>query len=332
MLIWVNVHGSFPLGFGLLGIFWLGSLWRWFKAREDRIDDSLRKIAAGHRAWVLTWVGVVSAVASLINPYGWKLHAHVYSYLSNRFLMDRIEEFQSPNFHGIAQRCFLVLLLISIASLAVRGRELRLSGVLTVLFAIYAGLYAARNIPVSSLLLAMVVGPLFCVAGSSGGFFKRMTAVESGMRGHLWPIFATIVSLFIVVHGGRVGSDQLIDAHFDSRRMPVDAVNFMEHRDMRGSILSPDYWGGFLIYRLYPKMHVVVDDRHDLYGAEFLKSYLRMVHVEPGWSEFLQSHAPSCVLLPRNAALAAILTKTAGWNVIYSDEVSMVFVRDGESH
>jgi hypothetical protein len=332
MLIWVNVHGSFPLGFGLLGIFWLGSLWTWFKAREDRIDDSLRKIAAGHRAWVLTWVGVVSAVASLINPYGWKLHAHVYSYLSNRFLMDRIEEFQSPNFHGIAQRCFLVLLLISIASLAVRGRELRLSGVLTVLFAIYAGLYAARNIPVSSLLLAMVVGPLFCVAGSSGGFFKRMTAVESGMRGHLWPIFATIGSLFIVVHGGRVGSDQLIDAHFDSRRMPVDAVNFMEHRDMRGSILSPDYWGGFLIYRLYPKMHVVVDDRHDLYGAEFLKSYLRMVHVEPGWSEFLQSHAPSCVLLPRNAALAAILTKTAGWNVIYSDEVSMVFVRDGESH
>ena len=159
-----------------------------------------------------------------------------------------------------------------------------------------------------------------------------MTLVESRMRGHLWPILATVVSLFILVHGGRVGSNQLIDAHFDSQRMPVAAVDFLEHRDMQGSILSPDYWGGFLIYRLYPKMHVVVDDRHDLYGADFLKSYLRMVHVEPGWDEFLQSHAPGYVLLPRNAALAAILTKTSGWNVIYSDEVSIVLVRDEASH
>ena len=39
--------------------------------------------------------------------------AHIYRYLSNRFLMDHIEEFQSPNFHGVAQKCFLVLLLIS---------------------------------------------------------------------------------------------------------------------------------------------------------------------------------------------------------------------------
>ena len=57
---------------------------------------------------------------------------------------------------------------------------------------------------------------------------------------------------------------------------------------MQGPILSPDYWGGYLIYRLYPAVRVVVDDRHDLYGAEFLKSYLRMVHVEQGWEEFLR--------------------------------------------
>ena len=82
------------------------------------------------------------------------------SYLSNRFLMDHIDEFQSPNFHGIAQKCFLVLLLITLAALAIRGRDLRMSEGLTVLFAVYAGLYASRNIPVSAVLLVMVVGPL----------------------------------------------------------------------------------------------------------------------------------------------------------------------------
>jgi hypothetical protein len=86
--------------------------------------------------------------------------------------MDHIDEFQSPNFHGLAQKCFLALLLITVAVLALRGRELRLSQGLTVLFAVYAGLYASRNIPVSAILLVMVVGPIMPasdLAGNSSG-------------------------------------------------------------------------------------------------------------------------------------------------------------------
>ncbi|HWJ48726.1 MAG TPA: hypothetical protein VNS62_13815, partial [Candidatus Udaeobacter sp.] len=127
MLIWANVHGGFLLGFVLLGIFWVGSMWTWLRLKESRIEESLEKIAAGKRVRQLTLVGFASAVASLVNPYGWHLHAHIYSYLSNRFFMDHIDEFQSPNFHGIAQRCFLVLVLIAIAALAARGSRLKLS-------------------------------------------------------------------------------------------------------------------------------------------------------------------------------------------------------------
>jgi hypothetical protein len=93
-------------------------------------------------------------------------------------------------------------------------------------------------------------------------------------------------------------------------------------------VLSPDYWGGYLIYRLYPKSRVVVDDRHDLYGAEFFKAYLKMMHVERGWDEFLRMHPVSCVLLPKDGALANILPVTQGWKQIYADEVAIAFVRD----
>ena len=130
MMLWVNVHGGFLLGFVLLGIYWLGAFWTWVTTRETCLEDSLEKIASGRRVRQLTGVGLLSIAASFINPYGWKLHAHIYSYLSNRFLMDHIEEFQSPNFHGIAQKCFLALLLIAIAALATRGRKLRLSEIL----------------------------------------------------------------------------------------------------------------------------------------------------------------------------------------------------------
>lgn len=331
MLLWVNVHGGFLVGFVLLGIYWLASIWTWLTTKENRIEESLQKIASGQRVRQLTGVGLLSIAATFANPYGWKLHAHIYSYLSNRFLMDHIDEFQSPNFHGIAQKCFLALLLIAIAVLAVRGRKLRPSDLLLVLFAVCAGLYASRNIPVSSVLLVLIVGPLL-PALNTWGFVRRMNAVDSQLRGHLWPIFATAAVLLIAANGGRVGSSQWMDAHFDAKRMPVEAVNFLERSGVRSPVLSPDYWGGYLIYRLYLHNPVVIDDRHDFYGEPFLRLYLKMVHVEPGWDEFLKIHQVDCLLLPRNAALATVISATPGWKPVYSDEVAILFMRTDLNH
>ncbi len=81
MLVWVNVHGGFLLGFVLWGIFLLGAAWSWFRAKDNRIEEVLQKIAAGKRLRALGWVGLLSAGASLVNPYGWNLHRHAYSYL-----------------------------------------------------------------------------------------------------------------------------------------------------------------------------------------------------------------------------------------------------------
>jgi hypothetical protein len=328
MLVWVNLHGGFLVGFVLLGIFLVEAAWTWFRAKEARIEEALQKIAAGKRVRNLIVLGLLSVAASLVNPYGWKLYGHVYDYLSNRFLMDHIDEFQSPNFHGIAQKCFLMLLLITVAALAVRSRKLRLSEGLTVFFVVYAGLYASRNIPVSTILLVMVVGPLIPATGLAPGFFQRMSAVEGRLRGHVWPMVAILATLMIAVNGGRVGSSVVMDAHFDARRMPVVAVNFLEQHEMKGPVLSPDYWGGYLIYRLYPGSLVAVDDRHDLYGEEFFKSYLKMIHGERGWEEFLREHPASCVLLSRDSTLASLLGFTQGWKRIYADDTAVAFVPD----
>jgi len=325
MLIWANVHGGFLLGFVLLGIFWVGSMWIWLRLKESRIEESLEKIAAGKRVRQLTLVGLASAVASLVNPYGWHLHAHIFSYLSNRFFMDHIDEFQSPNFHGIAQRCFLVLLLIVIAALAARGRRLRLSQILLTLFAVYAALYSSRNIPVSSILLAAIAGPLVSSLRTMG-FVQRMGVVDSTRRGHAWPVIAIVATLIIALNGGRIGSTSLMDAQFDLRRMPVDAVSFVEQSGLRGPVIAPDYWGGYLIYRLYPNNKVVIDDRHDFYGEPFLRSYLTMMHAEPGWDAFLKWRG-SGLVLPKSAGLSAVLSKTPEWKSVYSDDVAIVFVR-----
>jgi hypothetical protein len=251
--------------------------------------------------------------------------------------MDHIDEFQSPNFHYVAQKCFAGLLLLTLVALAVKGRGARASQGLVVLFAVYSGLYASRNIPVSSLLLIFVIGPWLSDVVNrlverrrghvSTQVLERMKAIEFSLRGHLWPIAAVALTCWIGVHGGKVGATQLMDAHFNAKHFPIAAVNYLEKQHETGPLVSTDYWGGYLIYRLYPRVRMVVDDRHDFYGEEFLKSYVKMVHVEPGWGDFLQQHPAQCVLAPKDSALANILLETPGWRPIYADDMAVAFVR-----
>jgi hypothetical protein len=341
MLIWVNVHGGFLIGFVLLVIYWFGAVWQWFRLDESRFEEALQKMGAGKRARTLAITGLLAGAATFVNPYGYNLHVHIYRYLSNRFLMDHIDEFQSPNFHLVAQKCFAGLLLLTLLVAAAKGRQISASNGLIVLFAVYSGLYSSRNIPVSSLLLVLVIGPGLSDALKTlprwwsrntrsrplADSLQRMEAIEFSVRGHLWPIAAILLTAWIALHGGKLGAMPLMDARFSPKRFPSAAVDYLQSQNLQGPLLSTDYWGGYLIYRLYPRARVVIDDRHDFYGEDFLTSYLKMVKVEPGWGDFLRQHPAPCLLLPKGSALASILLETKGWKPVYTDEVAVAFVR-----
>ncbi len=155
-----------------------------------------------------------------------------------------------------------------------------------------------------------------------------MQTIELSLRGHLWPIAAIVLTCFIAARGGNLGGRHLMDAQFSSQRFPVAAVNYTEAHQVQGPIASPDYWGGYLIYRLYPQTKVAGDDRHDFYGEAFLKAYLKMIHLEPGWEEFLEHYGPGSVIVPKDSPLANMLAETTRWQPIYNDDVAVVFIRN----
>ena len=339
MLLWVNLHGGFLFGLALLGLYWLAGVIRYLQGGSES-----RQAAA----WVkqLSALGALSFLATFANPYGYKLHAHIYRYLSNRFLMNHIDEFRSPDFHGVAQECFAVLLVITIIALAAARAKIRNSQLLLILFASYSGLYASRNLPVASILLVLVAGPLLSAAVRDAGnnaelpdrtrnffsrcssFALRMGNLELSLRGHLWPVGAVIFGLFVCIQHGRVGSHQLMNAHFDGKKFPVAAVRVIAERGIHEPIFSLDSWGGYFIYRLYPEMKVFVDDRHDLYGEQFLREYLTAIRLAPGWDEVLDEKRVNWVLMPGNSSLANMLKETHRWRIIYADDVAVLLERE----
>lgn len=338
MVLWVNLHGGWLFGIALLVVYCSATA-----VDSLRSADPFARIRLTARARGMALTLGVSALATLVNPYGWRLHAHVYRYLGDRYLIDRIDEFHSPDFHGWAQRCFAIIVMLVLIAFAGSRKTVRLRHVLVTLLAIYSGMYASRSLPVSSMLLVLIAGPLLWEtlvsfherpaswnllrrsAEQLSDFAARAGAQEFQLHGHAWPALALIIALFACLHGGSLGSHQIVHAQFDSQRLPVAAAEYLARESGNEPVLAPDLWGGYLIYCLYPQRHVVIDDRHDLYGADRFRDYLTLMQAQPGWKDVLERWRLRTLVLPTRSTLANMLRELPQeWQVVHEDRTAVV--------
>jgi hypothetical protein len=96
-------------------------------------------------------------------------------------------------------------------------------------------------------------------------------------------------------------------------------------RDGYDRIFTSDLWGGYLIYRLYPKAKVFIDGRSDFYGTPFELKYLDMVAGKYDWDQNLDKYGAQTVLLPADLALASALKENPRWRVVYDDKTAIIF-------
>jgi hypothetical protein len=336
MLLWVNVHGGFVLGLGLLSLFTLGSTGKALTSSRD-----------GDRQGIVPLITVllVCGLTTMLTPYGYGLHVHVYQYLSNHFLMDNIDEFTSPNFHLPVYRYFELFLLLVIAGAMFARRKISPADLLLLLFSIHAALFAVRNIPVAAIIMSMVLGPVLTAAlfrelnrgacprwlhgilESVQRISENMSGLEKQLHGHLLAGVVTIAAALLVLHGGRGLPRWTMATQFDEKVLPVRAAEYIAQRNIHDHLFSTDSWGSYLIYRLYPGFKVYFDDRHDFYGEAFVKDCAEAFQGARQWREPLDKYQVQWVLMPTDSALSSLLREDHDWRVDYDDGLAMLFSR-----
>ena len=322
MLLWVNLHAGFVLGLFLLGLF--------------AVEPACKR--DGKRLRSLALVFSLCLFATLLTPYGYRLHLHVYQYLSNSFLMNNIDEFRSPDFHQPVYLYFAAFLPLSLAGAALGRDKLTWTGLLLWLFSVHAGLYAARNIPIAAILMGVVLGPLLSSGLGQVSALKAaqdisnsMTLLENRLCGHGLVVLMMILSAGLVLAGGRMASKQLINAHFSETAYPAKAADFIARRGIHDHLFTTDSWGAYLIYRLYPETKVYFDDRHDFYGEEFVKEYGATISGNRQWQAPLEHYQVGWVLMPVDAPLSSLLRESPGWHAVFDDGLAILFTRASAS-
>lgn len=336
MLVWVNVHGGFVLGLALLALFGCAHIWNYLAAPS-----------AGNRKQIiqLAVVFCTCLAVTLLTPYGYQLHVHVYQYLSNSFLMNFISEFMSPNFHLSGYGYFEAFILLSVFGAVLAHHRVTTVDLLVILFSIHAGLYAARNIPISAIMMSLSMGPMLAGLVSPGAgqrpcprwldsllapvrdISESMGTMEKRFRGHALVIMVLAASAAIVLNGGRVLSVQVASAHFDEKEFPVKATEFIAAKGIHDHLFNSDAWSGYLIYKLYPTTKLYFDDRHDFYGEAFIRDYEKAATGSWQWREPLEKYQVKWALIASDSPLASILKQSQDWRVEYDDGLAIVFAR-----
>lgn len=317
MILWVNLHGGFVAGFVFLGVYLIGNLVGMYSgagAQTDRSRDNVLAILKTS-AWCL--------VAALLNPQGYHLLIFPFELLSNRFMMDCIGEFLSPNFHEFA--AFKYMLLLTIAILAWSREKIDLIELMLVLVFANMALYSIRYIP----LFAVAAAPIIARRADrsieeAGGFLKeraeRICAIDGASRGFFWPAAAVLVVVVCAALGH-------VSYTFDPKIQPVDAVEFLRKERVPGRMFNEYDFGDYIIYAIPRDYKVFIDGRADMYGAAMMKEYFKVGEFKPGWDEVLKKYEVGWMIFTANSTLSRFLLERGDWKLIYADKVANVFVR-----
>jgi hypothetical protein len=300
MWLWINVHGTFALGFTYIGLHlagrWLDGALPWRGRERDLLRATL-----------------VALAVCMVNPYGPALLLFPIELLRRGDILKDVVEWSSPNFRTIQGVTFAAWLALFFACLTLSGRRpSRRDVVVTVPFLLLA-LWAQRNISVAPLVGLPVVA--------------RAVAARQP-RPELVGALNRPLGVLVVAFGLLLTAQAVAAPNFDVSGYPVKAMRAVEAKGLLGRrLLTNDNWGGYLIARWWPDQSVFIDDRYDMYPVTITNAFVRVLRLEPGWEKVLDRYDIEVVLWKRDHPVTGFLERDPGWQRVYRDRLAVVFLR-----
>jgi hypothetical protein len=237
ILLWANLHGSFPLGILILGAVFII---RTFASHKFQIKEFLATI--------------LGFAVSFINPYGSKLWWLVWLTISDSSIKSRIAEWQ-PTLTSPTGLSFLLFFLVALSVVLIYRYRRKFSSeelIINVFFFIFA-LTAIRNVPF------WVIVDLPMVGKGLTHLSKDLEKIQNAKKKFLKVSYAVFVlsSAFLIFQFGYTFYH--ISTYFNETGFyPSGAVKYLSVHIPSGQIFSSYDWGGYLVWKL-PQKKVFID-------------------------------------------------------------------------
>jgi len=331
-IFWVNSHVYFFLGPVLIGVF---------------LADFLFSKARRKFFWKTSLIFALTCLATLINPFGFQgsltplniFNNYGYRLVENQsvWFLEKLGFINNPNFL-LVKICLGILLLSFIGAIKANWRQISLTNVFMALGFGAAAVLALRNftifglffLPITAANLRIYAEKLKLPPKIELDFFslpnKSLLAV-SGIA---------IVIFLSITHQSRLLTRPLGLSLLKGNQGPAEF--FISH-NLAGPVFNNYDIGGYLIYYLFPKEKVFVDNRPEAYSVDFFqKQYIPVQESREKWQEIQAKYGFNAVFFawhdatPWGQQFLVQLIKDLDWAPVYVDNFAIIFLKRVEKN
>jgi len=326
MLVWVNSHGTFPLGLGLIGLWLVDEFWQAVAVRRAR-----REVPDWRRLYPPAAALGLAVLACLFNPRGLGILDYVKTLTGNTAVQNLVPEWAPPTFGSLGGALFLGGLLLSAAMLALSPRRPTFFQLVGFLVFAALGLKTSRGMIWFGLFMGPVLAEHLGAMAEQLGW-KPASARRATGSAALNIIFAVgLLALAFVALPWFKDALPLptAKAGLISMETPVDATRILVDENLPGPLFHAMSFGSYLIWAAQPEYPVFVDGRIELFSLDVWRDYLSISAAQAGWQERLEAYGVQSLMLStgEQGALVQAVQAEPGWRLVYQDEAALLFTR-----
>ncbi len=331
--LWVNLHIYFFLAPLFITLFALDEIRAWYRSRTS---DALRRVK------IIAGILFLAGVALLLNPAGLEgalqpftiFKNYGYRLLENQsvWFIARVLGSYPPNHYFFVAFGALAASWAAFAIQIMRRRE-EFRPLATTLISIFMGaiaLFAVRNFTLFA----------YCAIPALTLHFSALFNGKRAPRYH----YARLTFLLFALFAGLLA---LNPDYWKTKKFFTlgllektnGAAEFFIRENLRGPIFNNYDIGGYLIYHLYPRERVFVDNRPEAYPVSFFEdTYIPMQESDEKWRETDGRFRFNTVifyrrdLTPWAQKFMIARIQDAAWAPVYVDDYAIIFLKRNEAN
>lgn len=344
MMLWVNLHGAFIVGLGLIALY-LGS-----ESVRRLVDKGDVEVLSVRQLRKLGFVLLACGAATLFNPESYRLYDYVRTVMADQASQKFVMEWQPPRIDTLQGALLFYGLFYMVAGVfAVSRKRLDLTDLaLCFGFSVF-GLTATRN----SIWFGIIIAPILAryleaadvsrIWGQRSSRLSGLPAAQGdqplsvGKTHYRLNFVIAAAALAIVVIASPWIRPGLYHTSLLESPTPVKAMDYIEQHALQGNIFHPQIFGDYLIWRLYPHQRSFFDGRVHLFGEAFVRD-ISLFYYDSHWEDRLVPFDIQHLLLSKapgekdDAKMIENARKSRNWTVLFEDDGSILFTRSRDAN
>lgn len=310
MVLWVNCHSFWFIGLLMIAAYGISML----------SSEVSRRVRVSYLSVLL-----LSAMAVLVNPYGWSIITYNLSFLTQPDFKN-IQELQPLLFSDPMASCgFICYLTIAWLVLIAGRKKVPLAGLILGAAGTAAACLVHRFVPVAVLLTWPFVGMILAASEHTG-----QQAVPARRQNSLTLLVLASIAIMFPITSFTIQFPRSERLWFTHKNSNQEAIQFLsKHPELTRKLFSdPDVGCSQILEGMLP---VFVDSRFDMYGSKFCDEYTNCMKGRKGWSDYLKKWNISTICITTECGLYRELKRTSGWLTVFDNGLTSIWLQNTKS-